>query len=70
MEKTKINIRRISMRAKTKKEVFRLLQLEADIFLPPIAHTNRKYIAEILAGKKMVSGCTNLIYIVSEELST
>ena len=58
------------MRARTKKEVFRLLQLEADIFLPPIAYTNRKYIAEMLAVKKKVRGSINLIYIVSEELPT
>ena len=70
MERQKKSIKQISMRAKTMKEVFRILQLEGDIFLPPIAQTDKKYIAEILAGKKKVSKTVTVACILFEELST
>ena len=54
MEKQRLNVRQISIRARSKKEMYRLLQLEADVYLPPIQQTNRRFIADIVSEKKKV----------------
>ena len=58
----KVNIRQISIRARSKKELYRLLQLEADVYLPPIQLANRKYIADIISGRKMVCSILPAFY--------
>ena len=55
MEKQSMSLRQISVRARSKKEIYRILQLEGDVYLPPIIQANRKYVADIVSGKKMVS---------------
>ena len=57
-----MSVRQISIRARSKKEMYRLLQLEADVYLPPIQQINRKFIADILAGKKKV---THIVLLIS-----
>ena len=69
MESQRINLKQISMRARTKKEIFRILHLEGDIYLPPIAQSNRKYIAGVLSGKIKVSRLLTTFYIAFEKLS-
>ena len=54
MDKEKMTWRQISIRARSKKEFYRILQLEADDYLPPIHQANKKYIAEVIYGKKKV----------------
>ena len=54
MEKQKISIKLISMRARSKKEIYRMLQLETNVYLPLIQQDNSKYITDIIAGKKKV----------------
>ena len=54
MEKQRISVRQISIRARSNKEMYRLLQLEADVYLPPIQQANRRFIADIVSGKKKV----------------
>ena len=34
MESTKINVNKITIKASSKKEVYRLLQLEGDVYMP------------------------------------
>ena len=64
MDKQKMSWRLISIRARSKKEFYRILQLEADAYLPPIHQANRKYIAEVISGKKKVRiSCLIVIYI-------
>ena len=70
MERQRINLKQISMRARTKKEIFRILQLERDIYLPPIAQSNRKYIAGVLLGKIKINRVLTTIHIAFEKLST
>ena len=62
MERQRMSVRQISIRARSKKEMYRLLQLEADVYLPPIQQANRKFIADILAGKKKV---THIVLLIS-----
>ena len=54
MKKQRISVRQISIRVRSKKEMYRLLQLEADVYLPPIQQANRRFIADIVSGKKKV----------------
>ena len=50
----KMNVNEIALHAKSKKELYRLLQLEGNIYLPPLEQANHKYISDILSGKKKV----------------
>ena len=34
------------------KKIDRLLQLEREVYLPPIQQANRRYIAEVISGKR------------------
>ena len=52
MEPVKINMSEITAEASSKKEVYRLLQLEGDIYMLQIAQANHSYVAEILSGTK------------------
>ena len=54
------------MRARTKKEILRILQLEDNIYLPLIPQSNRKYIAGVLSGKIKVSRVLTTIHITFE----
>ena len=51
----KLKVNEISMHAKSKKELYRLLQLEENIYLPPLEQANHKYISDLLSGKKVTS---------------
>ena len=55
MESTKINVNEITIKASSKKEVYRLLQLEGDVYMPPIAQSNHQYVSGILSGTKKVN---------------
>ena len=57
-----MSVRQISIRAHSKKEMYKLQQLEADVSLPFIQQANRKFIADILAGKKKV---THIVLLIS-----
>ena len=52
-----LRVQQISVRAKSKKEMYRILQLEGDVYLPPIQQANRKYITGIISGKIKVYAC-------------
>ena len=55
MEPTKINVRQISMKASSKKELYRMLQLEGDVYLPPMPQANHNYVADVISGKAKVT---------------
>ena len=55
MQRSKINIKNISLRASSKKEVYRKLQLEADLYLPPLPQANHKYVSGVISGKIKMS---------------
>ena len=52
IEKQRISVIQILIRIRSKKEMFRLLRLEADVYLPPIQQANRRFIADIVSEKK------------------
>jgi hypothetical protein len=45
----------MEVKASTKKETYKLLELETNVFLPPIAEANCDYISDVLSGDKLVS---------------
>ena len=53
----KLRAQQISIRAKSKKEMYRILQLKGDVYLPPIQQAIRKYKTEIILGRIKVCAC-------------
>ena len=52
MEKAKVSIKQIWPKASSKKEIYRILQHEGDLFLPPPAEANHAYILKLIAGRR------------------
>ena len=54
MEETKnrLTVTDISIRAKSKVELYRVLTTEGEVYLPPCKECNYKLIRDIIAGKK------------------
>ena len=50
----KMNAKQISLKASSKKELYRLLQLEGDVYLLPLTQANHQYVAGIIWGKTKV----------------
>ena len=54
MEKTEINPNMLGIKAQTKNEFYRILTVEAKLYLPPQKETSIYFIRGILNGKKKV----------------
>ena len=50
MERPKISVHQIRLKASSKKEVYRMLQLEGNVYLPPLSEANHSYISKIISG--------------------
>ena len=59
MEKKTIHVNVIKAKANSKKEMVRIMQLEGDVYLPPLAQANHEYVAAVLWGEKNASLCIN-----------
>ena len=55
MEETQITVLDLGVKAKSKREVYRLLSTEGDVYMPPEKEANYDYLATILKGDKRVS---------------
>ena len=62
----KFNANKISLHAKSKRELYWLLQLDGDVNLPKLEQANHKCIADVLSAKKKV-GLQFLIYLVCQD---
>ena len=47
--------------------MYRLLQLEADVYLPPIQQANRRFIADLVSGEKKVIRVVVIISALEKE---
>ena len=68
-QNNQITCQLVGLKAKSKKEMYRLLVSDAHIYLPPIKEANYLYIRQILTGKKV--GKTDAIcktFLVYKEL--
>ena len=54
MERIGVNINTIGIKAQTKNELYRVLTVEAKLYLPPQNETSIYFIRGILNGRKMV----------------
>ena len=50
-----LKVQMYGLKAKSKKEMYRLLVTDGKLYLPPIEFANHQYIRAILTGKKSVS---------------
>ena len=56
MENSEIlTVQLCGLKAKSKKEMYRLLVTDGKLYLPPIELSNHQYIRGILTGKKLVN---------------
>ena len=54
MKRTKVNLIDLGMKARTKSEMYRLLTVDADLYLPPQKKVSIYFIREITTGSKKV----------------
>ena len=54
MERTKVNLIDLGMKARTKSEMYRLLTVDADLYLPPQREASIYFIRESVVGSKKV----------------
>ena len=54
MEQEQMNIGAITAKANSKREMWKILQLEGDVYLPPNSQANHHYISKIFSGEKKV----------------
>ena len=47
-----ISINEVSLKTKSKKEIYDLLTTEGNIYLPPRCDTHHKFISQIICGEK------------------
>ena len=55
MEEARITVLDLGIKARSKREVYRLLSTDGDVYLPPEKEANYYYLASILRGDKKVS---------------
>ena len=55
MEEARITVLDLGIKARSKREVYRLLSTDGDEYLPPEKEANYDYLASILRGDKKVS---------------
>ena len=55
MEKSEINLNLLGTKAQTKNELYRLLTVEAKLYLPPQKETSIYFVRGIINGRKKVS---------------
>ena len=54
-EKTPFTVTDISIKAKSKIELYRILTIEGDVYLPPSKEWNYQFIRVVITGKKLAS---------------
>ena len=55
MERKAIHVNQIKAKANSKKEMVRILQLEGDVYMPPLSQANHSYVAGVLCAEKKVT---------------
>ena len=55
MEEETFNVKELSVKYQSKKDMYKILQVEGGIYLPPISQADHKFIAQIVTGEKKVS---------------
>ena len=54
MDQVNLNLQEIGLKAKSKAEIYRILTVEGELYLPPQKETNMQFISDIIVGDKKV----------------
>ena len=54
MEQLSVNLNQLSIKARTKNEMYRILTTEANLYLPPQKETSIYFVRDIIHGRKKV----------------
>ena len=52
MEQLSVNLNQLSIKARTKNEMYRILTTEANLYLPPQKETSIYFVRDIIHGRK------------------
>ena len=55
MESDIMTIKELGVVCQSKKDVYKVLQVEGEIYLPPIEQSDHKFISQIVTGEKKVA---------------
>ena len=69
MEKSEINVYLLGVKAQTKNELYRLLSVDAKLYLPPQKETSIYFIRGIVNGRKKVSFINSFLLILFRHFS-
>ena len=64
MEEESLNAKELSVKCQSKKDMYRILQIEGGVYLPPISQSDHKFIAQIVTREKKASFLSNIIFLV------
>ena len=67
MDQNTMNINELTVVCQSKKEMYKILQVEGGIYLPPIEQANHKFVTEIVSGEKNVDNLINNLFLVLKE---
>ena len=64
MEEESLNVKELSVKCQSKKDMYRILQIDGGVYLPTISQSDHKFIAQIVTGDKKASFLTNIMFLV------
>ena len=50
-----MNVNELAVVWQSKREMYKILQVEGEIYLPPLEQTNHQFVAQIVTGEKQVN---------------
>ena len=54
MDQSLMNVNELAVVCQSMKEMYKILQIEGSIYLPPLEQANHRFVAQIVAGEKQV----------------
>ena len=64
MDQNMMNVNELAVVWQSKKEMYKILQVEGEIYLSPLEQTNHRFVAQIVTGEKQVNYIKNNLPIV------
>ena len=63
MEGSNLNLNFLGLKAQSKNEIYRLLTVEAELYLPPQKETSIYFVRDVFHGNKKVNACFNYLLL-------
>ena len=62
MESDIMTIKELGVVCQSKKDIYKVLQVDGEIYLPPVEQSDHKFISQVVTGEKKVEQhCLNLL---------